>query len=254
MSWSVLTGRWQDVLKVERVDHVITDPPYSERVHSKSRSGRGLPDVKDFGCRARRAVDFGFAHVSQEEREACADMIERVCSRWALIFSDVESCHLWRGAFTEFEAVRVGAWVKLGGSPQFTGDRPGVGFEAVNIMHPTGKKRWNGGGSQAIWSYPIVANRLDQQGSRVHTTQKPIDLMLRLVELFTDPGDTVLDPYCGSGTTGVACLRLGRNFVGCEMDETYAETARERLRAEECGVSLQSARCGQVPLFSKEQQ
>jgi DNA modification methylase len=74
--------------------------------------------------------------------------------------------------------------------------------------------------------------------------------MLQLVEQFTDPGETVLDPFCGSGTTGVACLRLGRRFIGIERDERYVALSRERLAAEVQGHSLRAARAGQIPLFN----
>jgi len=61
---------------------------------------------------------------------------------------------------------------------------------------------------------------------------KPLDLMLQLVLDFTEPGDLVLDPFAGSGTTGVACLSLGRRFVGWEIDEAFFEVACRRLRGE----------------------
>jgi site-specific DNA-methyltransferase (adenine-specific) len=64
---------------------------------------------------------------------------------------------------------------------------------------------------------------------RVHPTQKPVELMRRIIEDFTKPGDTVLDPFMGSGTTGVACVRAGRNFIGIEIDGGYAEIARKRI-------------------------
>lgn len=73
--------------------------------------------------------------------------------------------------------------------------------------------------------------------------------MLELVSLFTDPGEIVLDAFAGSGTTGVACLRLGRRFIGIEKDPKYAAVARERLRAESQGLSLRDARAGQLPMF-----
>jgi site-specific DNA-methyltransferase (adenine-specific) len=75
--------------------------------------------------------------------------------------------------------------------------------------------------------------------------------MLELVELFTDAGELVLDPFCGSGTTGVACLRLGRRFIGIEKDEGFARIATERLEAESQGLTLRAARAGQMPLFAK---
>lgn len=82
-----------------------------------------------------------------------------------------------------------------------------------------------------------------------HPTTKPLPLMLELVELFTDPGDLVFDPFCGSGTTGVACLRLGRRFLGIEKDAKYHAIAVERLQAEERGLSLREARAGQTSIF-----
>lgn len=50
------------------------------------------------------------------------------------------------------------------------------------------------------------------------------------IELITQPGDTVFDPFMGSGTTGVACMQLGRNFIGCEIDPTYYAIASRRIR------------------------
>ena len=64
-----------------------------------------------------------------------------------------------------------------------------------------------------------------------HQTQKPIALMEILVRLFSNRGDLILDPFAGSGTTGVAAVRQGRRFVGWEMDPAYAEMARRRIKA-----------------------
>jgi DNA modification methylase len=73
--------------------------------------------------------------------------------------------------------------------------------------------------------------------------------MLELIELFTDPGDVVLDPFAGSGTTGVACLRLGRRFIGFEKDAKYARLAQQQLEAEARGLSLRDVRAGQTSIF-----
>ena len=65
-----------------------------------------------------------------------------------------------------------------------------------------------------------------------------------LVRSYTNEGDHVLDPFCGSGTTGVAALREGRTFTGIEMDEEYTEKARARCRAEACALSMFSEKQG----------
>jgi len=62
-----------------------------------------------------------------------------------------------------------------------------------------------------------------------HPTQKPVDLMKRMILGSTNEGDVVLDPFMGSGTTGVACVETGRKFIGFEIDKRYFEIAKKRL-------------------------
>lgn len=62
-----------------------------------------------------------------------------------------------------------------------------------------------------------------------HPTQKPVSLMAWLLQEYTKPGDTIFDPYMGSGTTGVACVQSGRNFIGCEIDPKYFAIAEKRI-------------------------
>jgi site-specific DNA-methyltransferase (adenine-specific)/modification methylase len=74
---------------------------------------------------------------------------------------------------------------------------------------------------------------------RYHATEKPVAVMKWVMDRLRIPaGVTVLDPYCGSGSTGVACIETGRNFVGIEIDKEYAAVARKRLRA-----AAKMARC-----------
>lgn len=63
-----------------------------------------------------------------------------------------------------------------------------------------------------------------------HPCQLPVPLLERILLMSTDPGDAVLDPFLGTGTTAIAARRLGRHFIGIELDETYAQIAREKLR------------------------
>lgn len=239
---TIYHGDCLDVLPtLGHVDHVITDPPYSEHVHSKSRMGASGPRLKGDGSLAcgasiSRVKEFGFEALSIEVREGVAKWAAQCCKRWALVFSDVESSACWREALTydgygTFEYVRTGAWVKIGATPQFTGDRPASGFEAITICHAKGKKRWNGGGSHAVWSVPIVLNR-GGNDPRLHTTQKPEALMLELVRLFTNANELIVDPFLGSGTTLAAAKRLGRLAIGIEREERYCEIAAKRLAQE----------------------
>lgn len=64
---------------------------------------------------------------------------------------------------------------------------------------------------------------------RVHPTQKPVALLETIIERYTQPGATILDPFMGSGTTGVACVQTGRRFIGCEIDPGYFAIAQKRI-------------------------
>lgn len=74
-----------------------------------------------------------------------------------------------------------------------------------------------------------------------HPSPKPIEYMLKLVERTTNPGDTIFDPFMGSGTTGVACVQTGRNFIGCEIDPTYYAIAERRIAEAQMQPSLLEA-------------
>ena len=90
------------------------------------------------------------------------------------------------------------------------------------------EKNINKGGR--VYSFPNV-NIGDGTRAELgnHLTPKPVKLMVELIQEFTKPGDTVLDPFMGSGTTGVACVQTGRNFIGIEIDEGYFEIAERRI-------------------------
>ena len=84
------------------------------------------------------------------------------------------------------------------------------------------------------WLFPICtgAERLkDDNGNKVHPTQKPEALLARVMMASTRPGDVVLDPFFGSGTTGAVAKRLGRHFVGIEREQVYIDAANERIAA-----------------------
>jgi site-specific DNA-methyltransferase (adenine-specific) len=75
---------------------------------------------------------------------------------------------------------------------------------------------------------PISVLQFDREVG-LHPTQKPVALMEYLIRTYTNPGDTVLDNCMGSGTTGVACVNTGREFIGIEKDEKYFEIAKQRI-------------------------
>jgi modification methylase len=86
------------------------------------------------------------------------------------------------------------------------------------------------------WLFPICngGERLkDAAGNKAHPTQKPLALLQRVLLASTNPGDVVLDPFFGTGTTGAAAKVLGRNFIGIERDADYVAVARARIDSAE---------------------
>lgn len=86
--------------------------------------------------------------------------------------------------------------------------------------------KWNGGGRAGIFRYSV------ERGAKEHPTQKPLPLLSEIVTLFSNPGNVILDPFMGSGTTGVACVRLGRKFIGIEIEPKYFDIACKRIDQE----------------------
>lgn len=85
------------------------------------------------------------------------------------------------------------------------------------------------------WVLPIVtgSERIKANGMKAHSTQKPEALLYRILLSTSNPGDLVLDPFFGSGTTGAVAKKLGRRFIGIELDEGYIKIARERIEGVE---------------------
>jgi site-specific DNA-methyltransferase (adenine-specific) len=82
---------------------------------------------------------------------------------------------------------------------------------------------------QEFTNWPRDVLEINSEGKTLHPTQKPVALMEYLIKTYTNEGETVLDFTMGSGTTGVACMNTGRNFIGIEMDDKYFQIARDRI-------------------------
>ena len=81
--------------------------------------------------------------------------------------------------------------------------------------------------------YPKSLLKFGRDRDKLHPTQKPVALLEYLIKTYTNEGDTVLDNCMGSGSTGVACKRTGRHFIGIEMDKKYYDIAKERIENED---------------------
>ena len=105
--------------------------------------------------------------------------------------------------------------------------KTGCGSEYERIFERNGHKNFKMFRHYLINS--TVAASFTRDTFTGHKSQKPIALMRNLIEKFTKPGDTVFDPFMGSGTTGVACVQTGRHFIGIEKDPIYFKIATRRI-------------------------
>jgi modification methylase len=135
-------------------------------------------------------------------------------------------------------------WVKSNPMPNFRGTRFTNAHETLiwAAKNPKGRPTFNYHSLKAAnedvqmrsdWTLPLCtgAERLKKSGAKVHPTQKPEALLHRILTATSEPGDIVLDPFFGTGTTGAVAKRLGRRYIGIERDGTYIQAAAERIAA-----------------------
>lgn len=203
------------------VDAVIADPPYEKEAHRAMR--RTQASIK-----TGISVDLDFAAITDDIRVEVARLTTTLCNGWSMFFCQAEAAGAWRDALEAAGAKykRTMIWVKPDSSPQFNGQMPAMGYESIPLAWcGKGHSSWNGGGRRGVFTH--LTNQPDRHG--VHQTEKPVPLMAELVSLFTSPNDIVLDPFMGSGTTGVACAKLGRRFIGIEIEPKYFDIACHRI-------------------------
>lgn len=213
------------------VDHIICDPPYEAFMHEAKDAARGK---KAYGAKRRIRID-GHANPPPVDfssvdgvREPFIEAIEGRCKGWLVVFATPEGVGRWADVInaSSIRYKRACVWVKPDSAPQFNGQCPAMGAENfICAWAGAGVSRWNGGGKRGVYTHQT--NPSDRDGR--HPTEKPWRLMAEIIMDFTQPGDLILDPFMGSGSTGVACIRTGRRFIGIERDPKYFDVACSRV-------------------------
>lgn len=227
------------------VDAVFADPPYNLRLGAKT-----LYRPEDQTA-ARAVRDSWDAFESTDEYDEftrtwlaeCRRVLRPGGAMWV-----IGSYHnIFRvGAIMQdlgFWILNDVVWVKTNPMPNFRGTRFTNAHETLVWATPqkTGKytfnyetmKKLNGGKQmRSDWGIKICLGDervKDADGKSLHNTQKPLDLLHRVILASTRPGDIILDPFMGSGTTAAAAIQLGRRFIGFERDASYVRGAVARL-------------------------
>lgn len=200
------------------VDAVVTDPPYGLMEAAGKVQMRGKVTQQDYGD-WDRSYSFDWIVALPPCRAIISFHDQRRASEIAM----AGESHGWK-------LKRYIFWDK--GDGGLNPRRNFVNCVEMAAFLTRDGYRWNGGATaRNIY-------RLGRQATPLHPTQKPERLMKWLIGLITQEGDTVLDPFMGSGTTGVACVQTGRNFIGVEIDEGYFKIAKRRIEEAQLQMRL----------------
>lgn len=221
--WCVVAGDCAEVLQTFPVaDAIISDPPYG--------IGEARGRAKTRGNRKTRHLVRDYGDSDWDDAPPSGALIDLVRSRGRRVV-------LFGGNYFDLPPSKCWlVWDKLNGDTDFADCE--LAWTNLDKAVRRIAYRWNG----------YLRENGEERGQ--HPTQKPVGVMLWAIGHALPEGHgLVVDPFCGSGTTGVAALRLGHRFIGIERDAAYAAVARERLMAEEQGLTLGAARAGQKSLF-----
>lgn len=217
----LFNGDCLDVIKDiadNSIDLVVTDPPYFLGMTHNGKKAE-FADLK-----------------------ICEPFYDKLFTEFDRVLKDSGKVYFftdWRGyafyypIFTKHIPARnLIVWDKKAGAGNH------YSFSHEFIMYGT-KKPLNQGGSNVWREISFSSGAKKTNGEKLHPTQKPVELIERIIKDSTKPGDTVFDGFMGSGTTGIACLNTGRKFYGVELQRKYFDVSCNRvgewfLNAQKC--------------------
>tara|TARA_R110002110_G_scaffold31171_10_gene109892 strand:+ start:415 stop:1500 length:1086 start_codon:yes stop_codon:yes gene_type:complete len=232
-----------NALPEKSVDLIFADPPYNlqlggELLRPNNSRVDGVEDAWDQFESLKVYDDFTTAWLSAAKRILKDDGSLWVIGSYHNIFrvgATLQDLGYW--------ILNDVIWRKTNPMPNFRGRRFTNAHETM-IWCSKGqdaKYRFNYDAMKALnedlqmrsdWLLPICSGgeRLKKEGKKAHATQKPESLLYRILLACSEPGDVVLDPFFGSGTTGAVAKKLGRNYIGLEREQEYVTLATERLK------------------------
>lgn len=209
------------------VDLVVTDPPYFLSMgHAGSKENAFATNSDQVNSNRT----FGDLTIAKPFYRQLFQEFRRVLKPDGAFYFFTD----WRGyAFyfpimaEELPVRNLIVWDKISGPGSY------YTFAHELIIYGTAASRLLHKGGTNVWRMAAFSSGAAKtNGVKVHPTQKPVEIITKMILDSSDPGAVVLDTFMGSGTTAVACLRTGRNFIGFEQNERYHGIAQERIAAE----------------------
>ena len=237
----------------ESVDAIVADPPYSSGGFTRGDRVLLAPERKYVENEERAVPHASFAGDNRDARSWAAWMtlwldeahrLTRVGGR-CYVFAD------WRQLPAATDAIQAGGWVWRGivAWDKTEGSRaPHTGYH----RHQTEFAPWGTRGPcpERLGEGPFAGVvRCSVDRDKLHMTAKPVEVMREIVRAAAPRDGIILDPFSGSGSTGVACAAEGRRFLGFERDAHHCDVANRRLDAYARGVSIRDDEVGQGALF-----
>lgn len=210
------------------VDLILTDPPY------KISKPSNFHTMKD-RVNKRTGTDFGEWDKYFNNDDWIALCASKLKSGGTLIaFNDFKKATIIHdlAISNKLEYKDTLIWHKTNAMPRNRDRRFITNIEMMQLFVKP-KDKWTFNRQHASYESSVLSFASESGGAfkRYHPTQKPIKLLEYLLSLCSNEGDTVLDLFMGSGSVGVACKNLNRNFIGIEKDESYFEIAKNRIYA-----------------------
>jgi site-specific DNA-methyltransferase (adenine-specific) len=218
------------MLPSDSVDAVITDPPYSSGGQFR---GDRMANTNDKYVQVGTQIDrpdFDGDNRDQRAYAYWSTLWLSECLRIAKPGSPVCLFTDWRQLPTTTDMLQSGGWIWRGIAPwdKTEGCRPTMGRFASQCEYVVWGSRGPMSERTEVGCLPGVFRCYLKQSDKHHVTGKPTEVM-RAVNRICVPGGVILDPFCGSGTTGVAAVRDGYGFIGIEQKRAYADISRERI-------------------------
>jgi site-specific DNA-methyltransferase (adenine-specific) len=213
------------------IDCVMTDPPY--RITSRGNAGNaGGMMTSQLSMRGKI-----FEHNDIE--------IEQYLPEFYRVLKDKTHCYIMCNHInlthflkvideSPFHFVKSLVWVK---DNKIMGGYYMNQFEYILLLRKGGDRKVNDCGISDVLQIANVKDK-NPDGSNVHDSQKPVQLFRTFMYQSTDEGATILDPFMGSGTTAIACIKEKRHFIGFELSKEYFDKAVKRIKAEQAQLTL----------------